>query len=574
MRHLLLAGLALLAALLPARADTVETRDGQRFDGDVISETDAHLTLRGRYGALTIDKKDIVRRERAARTLRLADGSVVTGQVVRRTDDEVILRTAHGVLVIPAGDVHALDGAPTAAAPAVAADPARVRTLHREASRKHQAKDYQGALGLYLELLTFAPDDATALYNAACAYSLLGSRPEAVVFLERAVAAGFTDFAHIRSDTDLDPLRAEPGYLRLLAEEATWVRRAAAQATTRLMADMRRRGCKADYQVFVDEQRNIIYVHTKTAERLAVARQQLDEYARVQWRDLFRNQLRQPLHIVLLTREDNNAMLDRGVGGYFNPGTNVLVCGDLPGMTLNRSNVVVHEFTHALHFADQAARGQPHPIWLVEGLASLFESATLVDDRLVPRHSARLSTVQAAARRGQTVPWRRIMQMSQSSFMQDAGLAYAQARYMLFYMWEHGLLKRFYDEYTQASSFQGDRTALESFEVAFGRPLDEVERDWRAWVLRQQEPPIPFIGVRTEKAEDGCRVEVVVAGSGAEKAGLRVGDVLTAAGGTPLRDPDDVLEVLSAHDVGDVVEFEVVRGGEPLSVKVTLGERR
>lgn len=570
-RSLALGALALVAGVLspPALADTVETRDGQRLEGAVVSETDAHLTLRGRYGPLTIDKRDIVRRQRDPETLRLADGSVVTGEVLRRTSDELIVRTAHGVLTIPAGDVQA---AP--AAPVTAADPARLRTLHREASRRHQAKDYQGAIGLYQELLELSPDDATALYNVACGYALLGAPTEAVLFLERAVAAGFTDFAHIRSDTDLDALRQDPGYLRLLAEEGAWLRKAAAQATTRLLATLKARGCRGDYQVFVDAERNFVFLHTKTQERLDAARQQLDEYARLQWRDLFRNRITQPLHVVLLAREDNDAMLENGVGGYFNPQTNQLVCGDLPSMTLSRSNVVVHEFTHALHFADQAARGQPHPIWLIEGLASLFESATVVDDRLVPRHSARLATVRAAAQRGQAIPWRRIMQMSQPTFLQDAGLAYAQARYMLFYMWERGLLKRFYDEYTNTSSFQGDRTALESFEVAFGRPIDEVERDWRAWVLEQQEPPIPFIGVRTEAAEGGCRVVVVVPGSGAEKAGLKVGDVVTSAAGSPLRTPDDVLEVLSTHDVGDQVVFELRRGDATLSLTVTLGARQ
>ena len=557
------------ALTLAALADTIETRDGQRLEGEVVSETEAHLTLRSRYGALTVDKRDIVRREREVRTFQLADGSTVKGQVVRQEKEELVLRTAHGVLVIPARDVKE---APAAAA--ASADPRRLQALHREGNRRHAAQDYRGAIEVYQEVLALSPEDASALYNTACGYALLGARAEAVVFLERAVAAGFTDFAHIRADTDLDSIRAEPGYLRLLAEEPAHLRRAAAQATNRLMAQLRARGCKGDYQVFVDQERSFVYLHTLAQEKLDAARRQLDEYARVQWRDLFTHRITQPLQIVLLTREDGPAMLERGVGGYFNPGTNVLVCGDIPSMRHNRTSVVVHEFTHALHFADQSGRGQPHPIWLIEGMDSLFETSTLVDDKLVPGHSARLATVQAAARRDQTIPWRRIMQMSQPTFLQDAGLAYAQARYMLFYMWEKGLLKRFYDEYTRTSSFQGDKTALESFEIAFGRPIDEIERDWKAWVLAQEEPPIPFIGIRTEPVEQGCRVAEVVAASGAATAGIRVGDVLTSADGTPLRTPDDVLEVLSTREVGQTIELELVRGEETHRVKVTLGGRR
>jgi tetratricopeptide (TPR) repeat protein len=508
---------------------------------------------------------------RADETFRLADGSIVTGRVVRRTETELVLRTAHGVLVIPAREAQA-DVARVASP--VVASPSRLQALHREASARHQAKDYRRAIALYEELLASAPDDSTALYNVACGHSLLGELAEAVAFLERAVAAGFTDFAHIRADADLDPLRDEPGYRALLQDEPRWLRRAAEGATTRLLATLRARGCKGDYRVFVDEERSFVYLHTKTQERLDVARRELDEFARLQWRDLFRNRIAQPMHIVLLTQEDGPAMLERGIGGYFDPRTNQLICGDIPSMSLNRASVVTHEFTHALHFADQAARGQPHPIWLIEGLGSLFESSIVVDDRLLPRHSARLATLQAALRRGQALPWRRIMQLGHASFMEVADVAYAQSRYMLFYMWEKGLLKRFYDEYTQTSSFQGDRTALESFEIAFGRPIDEVERDWRAWVLQQQVPPIPFIGVRTVAAEQGCRVEEVVAGSGAAAAGVKVGDLLTSAGGMPLRVPDDLLEALGARDVGQTMELELVRGGETLRATVTLGGRR
>jgi hypothetical protein len=555
----------------PASADRVETKDGQRLEGAVDSETDTSLVLRGRYGPLTIAKRDIVRRERDAVTLRLADGSVVAGQVIRRTEQEVIFRTAHGVLVVPAAEV--LDDAPVVAK-TPPADPARLRALHRDASARHQARDYRAAVALYEQLIALAPEDATALYNLACGHSLLGQKVEALAALERAIAAGFVDFAHIKTDTDLDPLRQEPGYARLLADERRWIQRSAAQATTRLLADLKAKGCKAKYEVFVDSERSIVYLHTKSQEKLDQARRQLDEYARLQWRDLFRNKLAEPLHIVLLTREDGPAMLEQGVGGFFNPQTNILICGDIPGMTMNRSSVVVHEFTHALHFADQSARDQPHPIWLIEGLASLFESSAVVDDKLIPRHSARLATVQQAVRRGQAIPWARITQMSQPTFLQDAGLAYAQSRYMLFYMWEKGYLKRFYDEYTQTSSFQGDKTALESFEIAFGRPIDEVERDWKRWIVEQREPTIPFIGVRTVASEKGSQVAEVVAGSPAASAGIQVGDVLTSADGTPLKAPDDVLEVLSTHEVGDALELELIRGQETLRLKITLGSRR
>lgn len=567
----LLLGLLTLSAV---SAETVETRDGQRFKGTVVSETATHLTLESSYGTLRIAKRDVVRRSGETHKLRLADGSVVIGQIVRQSKTEVILKTAHGALTIPASSIRWIDDELSPAAKAIRGDPQQVRQLHTQASRLHNQKQYAQAIAVYRQLLALAPDDATALYNVACGYSLLNEREDAVDYLERAVLAGFSNFQHIRSDSDLDNLRTESGYLRILAEETTFLRKAAAQKTVRLRRELTSRGTTGKYRLYVDKQRNFIWLHAKTDAKFARIRKQMERYAEIQWRDLFRNKVTEPLHIVLLTRADGPAMLDPGIGGFFRPSTNTLICGDMLSFKMTRSSVTIHEFTHALHFADQSKRKQPHPIWLVEGMGSLFESSSVVKGKLVPRHSARLTGVQRALRRNGTIPWRRMMQMRQPSFMADASLAYAQSRYMLLYMYEQGALKRFYDDYTTKANFQGDKSAQESFEVVFGKPIDEVEADWKVWLAKQAVPPMPFIGIRSEPHKDGGRIVNVVAGSGAAAAKLTVGDVIQSVGGFQVRGPDDVIEALSTREVGDVVEFLVLRDGAPVRVQVTLGKRQ
>lgn len=561
--------------LLPATgvlAETLVTRDGQRLKGKVVQENDTQLTLRTKYGTLTVDKQDVLERRRDERKLQLADGSLLSGEIIRRSAKEVVLKTAHGALVIPAREIQRLDDEPTGNTRRIRANSFSLRQLHQEAGTLLREKKWRDAIAVYAELLQQDPQNATALYNTACAYSLLGVKPAAIIYLKRSVLAGFTDFAHIRTDKDLNPIRAEPGYKAILGREAKYLRQAAAKKTSRLLASLKAQGARAEYRVFVDKARNFVFMHANP-RKLARARKELEGYARLQWRDLFRNKVTQPLHIVLLERQDNSAILDPGIGGFFRPGTNVLICGDMPSMKLNKSNVVVHEFTHALHFADQSARRQPHPIWLVEGLASLFESAVVVKDRLVPRHSARLRTVQSALRRGRNVPWRRLMRMDQPSFMQVASVGYAQARYMLFYMAEKGYLKRFYDEYTNSSGYQGDKTGLEAFEVVFGKPIGEVERDWKAWIRLQKVPAIPFIGISTQPVKKGTRIVRLTKGSAAEKSKLQVGDILVSIEGSPLKSPDDVLEVLSTREPGDVIQIVLLRGKKTLRVKLKLGKR-
>ena len=60
----------------------------------------------------------------------------------------------------------------------------------------------------------------------------------------------------------------------------------------------------------------------------------------------------------------------------------------------------------------------------------------------------------------------------------------------------------------------------------------------------------------------------------AAKAGVLIGDILTALGGTPVGDTDDVQLALERHAVGSPAELDVLRGGEPRKVAIVVGERR
>src|SRR5262249_44080432 len=59
------------------------------------------------------------------------------------------------------------------------------------------------------------PDDASVLYNAACAYSLLKKKTEGLDALRKAHAAGFGDADWARRDPDLTILRGDPEFERL-----------------------------------------------------------------------------------------------------------------------------------------------------------------------------------------------------------------------------------------------------------------------------------------------------------------------------------------------------------------------
>lgn len=82
-----------------------------------------------------------------------------------------------------------------------------------------------------------------------------------------------------------------------------------------------------------------------------------------------------------------------------------------------------------------------------------------------------------------------------------------------------------------------------------------------------------FMGIQTEVKDGKIVVEIVVPKSPADKAGVKVGDVLVKLSGTSLSNADDVPNLLKKKKVGDKVELELLRAGQPMKLEVTLGKR-
>jgi hypothetical protein len=101
----------------------------------------------------------------------------------------------------------------------------------RSGDAKASLTTYQRSLGIREKLLAANALDAGDIYDTACAFALcvpLADEPEkkenyakrAVELLSQAAAKGFKDVAHVRQDTDLDPLRQRDDFKKFLAELA------------------------------------------------------------------------------------------------------------------------------------------------------------------------------------------------------------------------------------------------------------------------------------------------------------------------------------------------------------------
>ena len=74
--------------------------------------------------------------------------------------------------------------------------------------------------------------------------------------------------------------------------------------------------------------------------------------------------------------------------------------------------------------------------------------------------------------------------------------------------------------------------------------------------------------------DTGLLVAAVTANSPASAAGFIVGDILIAFDGQPVQSPEDLLDLLVGERVGRTVKTRVLRGGAPLEIDVTVGERK
>ena len=61
--------------------------------------------------------------------------------------------------------------------------------------------------------------------------------------------------------------------------------------------------------------------------------------------------------------------------------------------------------------------------------------------------------------------------------------------------------------------------------------------------------------------------------SAAEKAGLKIGDVIIEADGKKITTMDELNEIKNSHQIGDEMKVKVNRNGEEKELTITLGEQ-
>lgn len=443
----------------------------------------------------------------------------------------------------------------------------RATQLTRQAIQYIRQRDWNRAEAVLDEALGFVPEDPVNLYNLACVKSQRGQPDIAVEILERAAAAGFSDFVLITRDPDLAPLRALPRFKALVEQKDQWQRRAAERVVVGLKA---RFGDGYAYEI--DPEHKLIFATNVDAETLVELKETLAAQARGQLRDLFSHRPEAYVSVVVPSARDyRKIMRFTNVGGAYFDATKTLVAQRV-------GDVMRHEFTHALHAADRAPLGQEHAAWVVEGLGVLYESSEKLfvedGDVIVPlADNGRLPSASAAAKRKSLIPLVRLLAMTPGEFLKRPNLTYAQSGALMLFLRDRGQLRSFYDAYKQ--TFDADPTGAAALERASGMGLAEFESAWAKWLLDR--PPTPFfgaaalfLGARVAPVKGGMTVISVAPSGPAADAGLEPRDVILEVNGKPVADYAALRPALGAYKPGKMIIVRVRRGAEELDVPVKL----
>lgn len=81
----------------------------------------------------------------------------------------------------------------------------------------------------------------------------------------------------------------------------------------------------------------------------------------------------------------------------------------------------------------------------------------------------------------------------------------------------------------------------------------------------------PVLGITVSDEDGAVTVQSVASGSGAEAAGLEVGDVITGINGDEVTSGSALAETVSGLAIGDTVTLTIERDGEEQEIEVTLG---
>jgi len=161
--------------------------------------------------------------------------------------------------------------------------------------------------------------------------------------------------------------------------------------------------------------------------------------------------------------------------GYYSSEHDAIIMNLGPG-----AGTLSHELVHPY----MEANFPGVPAWFNEGLASLYERPSERDGHIVGLPNWRLPELKREIRAKTLPDLATLLSTTDDEFYKADYDAYAFARYLVYYLQEHGELHDFYEAFRADTD---DRTGKAALEATLGEDLATFEPKWRAWVLEISE---------------------------------------------------------------------------------------
>jgi hypothetical protein len=252
------------------------------------------------------------------------------------------------------------------------------------------------------------------------------------------------------------------------------------ELNTRMQQKLSARGARGfsiviqkPFVVIGDEPQKVVQQHARDTVKWAVDRLMQDFFTKDPnhildiW--LFKDKASYEKHTRLLFTDTPNTPF-----GYYSPRHKALIMNIATG-----GGTLVHEIVHPF----MEANFSECPPWLNEGLGSLYEQCGDVNGHIHGFTNWRLPGLQRAIGEKRVPSFKTLMEMDSSAFYDDdKGTNYGQARYLCYYLQQHGLLVKFYQEFVARQ--KEDPSGFKSLQKVLAEPdMDAFKIKWEKYVL-------------------------------------------------------------------------------------------
>jgi hypothetical protein len=497
----------------------------------------------------------------------------------------------------------------------------RLADLDAAFEKAFAAKQFAEAEAAMRQLTELQPGNIAMRYNLALTIAAQSTAAndrdaEAATLIVRAIDDGFSDARRILRDPMLERVR-EHAQLRAMLQDWAKVQETQREA---LLAAAQQEFPSCTHRVTLEELRIELITHLPQDEagliagELAKVHEFVTRHAlpsneqlgidRLIERDSATNPNAAALWsdpwsiIIIPDAQDYKGWTNRMFGGA-NP--NLGAAGAIGGLydhaskrlvAIDAGSTLRHEFAHVLHQRLCERVGQTHPVWMLEGLATLVEDMDpRANDEFFPAASWRSNSAFRMAGTRVLPTAKSLSAMPPQVFGGPRALMhYAAVRNIFFFAHEKGLLSEWFENYMKSreTGIAHDPSGFASLlAVAKAAPLQEMvtseqdlEKAIRSFARSQKSVPeetlpgSPSMGVVVESTQG---VGLVVVDVPARlPTTLRRGDVIIKVGAHSVRDIAELLRVLPLTtqgllDLPDArISVIVRRGGELVSLEVPV----